>query len=151
MMRLSDHFTLLEFTRSDNAARLNIDNAPPLAIEQNLVKLAGLMEQVRALLGGHAIGISSGYRCSSLNKAIGSRPSSKHVQGLACDFRCDDYGSPVEIVKTIQSSQIEFDQCILEFFNPVNGNGWVHIGLGRDMRRQVLTINSHGTFSGVRL
>lgn len=149
-MKLSEHFTLEEFIRSDTAARLGIDNTPSLAVEKELSRLSELMEQVRSLLG-YPIRISSGYRSPAVNKAVGSKPNSKHIQGLACDFICPDYGTPVDIVKAIQASQIEFDQCILEFYNPQTHDGWVHIALGRDMRRQILTINSYGTFAGIRV
>ena len=152
MINLSKHFTLEELIRSEIAARKNIDNTPSETIVKELSKVAGLLEQVRALLGNHPISVSSGYRCSKLNSEVGSKPSSKHVQGLAVDFRCDNYGSPVDIVKTIQASNLMYDQCILEFHDPSNPHeGWVHIGLGRDMRCQVLTVNSHGTFPGIRV
>lgn len=149
-MQLSEHFTLAEFIRSTTAARAGIDNTPPDSIVDNLVRTANLMEKVRSLLG-HPIRITSGYRCSALNKMVGSKPTSLHVNGLACDFVCPDYGSPVDICKAIESSKIEYDKCILEFYNPQTGDGWVHIQLGRDMRRQMLTINSYGTFSGIRV
>lgn len=149
-MNISEHFALSEFTRSSTAARAGIDNTPPQQIVDNLVRVADLMEQVRSMLG-KPIRITSGYRCSALNKLVGSKPSSLHVQGLACDFVCPEYSSPVEICKTIQASQIEFDKCILEFYNPHTGDGWVHIQLGRENRRQMFTINSFGTFAGIRV
>lgn len=149
-MNISLHFTLEEFISSTIASRKGIDNTPTEDVIKKLHRVAELMEQVRALLGQHPITITSGYRCSALNKAVGSKPSSLHVQGLACDFVCPDYGSPIEICRTIQASQIEFDKCILEFYNPSTGDGWVHIQLGRDNRRQMLTINGHGTFAGIR-
>lgn len=149
-MKLSPNFTLEEFTRSSIAARANIDNTPPDGIVDNLVRLADLLEEIRSMLA-HPIRISSGYRCSALNKLVGSKPSSLHVQGLAADFTCPDYGSPVEVCKAIQASQIEFDKCILEFYNPITGDGWVHIQIGKENRRQMLTINKHGTFAGIRV
>lgn len=149
-MNLSEHFKLEEFTRSSTAARAGIDNTPPGAIVDNLVKVADTLERVRALLQ-HPIRISSGYRCSALNKAVGSKPNSLHVQGLAVDFTCPDYGSPVEVCKAIQASHMDFDKCILEFYNPTTGDGWVHLQLGRENRRQMLTINSFGTFAGIRV
>jgi len=151
-MNLSEHFTLAEFVASDTANRKGIDNTPPATVIESLKKVAELLESVRALLGNHPIKISSGFRCSKLNAEVGSKPSSKHVQGLAVDFRCDDYGPLIDIVKTIQASSLNFDQCILEFYDPANPhNGWVHLGLGRDNRRQILSINQHGTFTGVRV
>lgn len=149
-MNLSEHFTLQEFTRSTTAARAGVDNTPPAAVITGLEKVAALMEKVRTLLRS-PIRITSGYRCSALNKLVGSKPSSLHVQGLAADFVCPEYGSPVDVCKAIQASQIEFDKCILEFYDPTTGDGWVHIQLGRENRRLMLTINQHGTFAGIRV
>jgi len=149
-MNLSKNFTLEELTASDTAARNGIDNTPTVQDIDRLKRLANALENVRALLGS-SISISSGYRCQKLNKLIGSKPNSKHTQGLAADFTCKQYGSPVEIVKTIQASNLIFDQCILEYYNPDTGNGWVHFGIGADNRRQILTINRQGTFAGVHV
>lgn len=140
-MHLSQHFTLEEFIHSD-LARKGIDNYPSQEIIENLKKTASLMEEVRKILG-QPIYITSGYRCSALNKLVGSKPSSKHVQGLACDFRSPEFGDPVRICEKLAKSDILFDQLILEY------NSWVHIGLAAKNRRQVLTINQYGTFNGI--
>lgn len=148
-MNLSQHFTLAEFVTSSSAARLHIDNAPSQDIVENLKRLAEVMERVRGILGKPII-ITSGYRCSKLNKAVGGKPNSKHVQGLACDFTCYPWTIP-EIVEAIERSDIAFDQLIMEFYTEATGDGWVHLGLGANPRRQVLTINSFGVFSGIRV
>jgi hypothetical protein len=149
-MKLSDHFTLEELTVSDTAARHGIDNTPTFQDLERLKRLAMALESVRKLLG-HPIRISSGFRCQKLNKLIGSKPTSKHTQGLAADFSCPGFGTPLDIVQAIKYSDIDFDQCILEYYNPDNGNGWVHFGLAANNRRQVLTINKHGVFAGVHV
>lgn len=143
MILLSQHFTLHEFIVSDVAKRKNINNTPPQKVIEELKRLAQVMEDVRALLC-QPIYITSGYRCSALNKLIGSKPSSAHVQGLACDFKSIAFGYPVDICNAIAESDIQFDQLILEY------NSWVHLGLGSKNRRQVLTINEHGIYSGVK-
>src|SRR4030066_336790 len=109
--------------------------------------LAPVMEDVRGILGKPII-ITSGYRCSRLNKLVGGRPNSKHVDGLACDFICPPWSIP-EIIAAMQNSAIPFDQCIMEFYNPATGDGWAHVGLGANPRRQVLTVNRMGTFAGI--
>ena len=149
-MDLSQHFTLEEFIASETAARKEIANYPNQQTIDNLKRVAAVMEDVRKLLGFPII-ITSGFRCSSLNKLIGSKPTSKHVQGLACDFKCPQFGTPKDIVNAINDSNINFDQCIMEFYNPRTGDGWVHIGLGSENRRQILTINSYGTFAGIHV
>jgi len=145
-MKLSEHFTLEELIRSTTAARLGIDNTPTQDIINNLTKVADLLEKVRNIFGLPII-ISSGYRCSRLNKLVGSKPSSKHVQGLAVDFRV--YGkTPLEVCQAIERAKLQYDQCILEFYNPHTGDGWTHLGLASTLRQQNLTINAHGTIAG---
>ena len=146
-MKLSEHFDLSEFTASDTAARLGIDNTPSDIPLYFLHKLAQTMEEVRSLLG-KPIHITSGYRCPALNAAVGSKPSSSHVQGMACDFRCPEFGTILDVIHAIQKSNIDFDQLILEFFDG-GANGWVHIGIAPAMRKQLLTINHNGTQAGI--
>ena len=147
-MKLSEHFTLAEFTISNIAARMGIDNTPGELVLENLRRLAGVLEQVRALLG-HPIYITSGYRCEELNRLVGGSQNSKHISGLAADFVCPGFGTAKAVVAAIACSDISFDQCILEYFNPSTGQGWCHLGLSDSHRRQVLTINRRGVFAGV--
>lgn len=133
-MQLTEHFTLAEFVESQTAARRAIDNTPPPHITTNLIALAHGLEQVRTLLGGKPIRISSGYRCPALNKAVGGARNSHHVDGIAADFTCPAYGPPMAICEAISASSIRFDQLILEF------DAWVHISFAPTLRGQVLTV-----------
>ena len=45
-MQLSEHFTLEVLIASDSAARLNIDNTPPVFVIENLKRLCIILEQV---------------------------------------------------------------------------------------------------------
>ena len=147
-MNLSTHFTLEQMIRSTIAARRGIDNFPPPQIINELKKICERLEDVRKLLQ-YPIYITSGYRCSTLNKIVSKNPRSKHVDGLAADFTCPDFGNPKQIVEKIRDSNIIFDRCILEFYNPNTGDGWVHIDVGTESRKMILTINSFGTFNGI--
>ena len=93
MTRLTPHFTLEEFTFSQTATRKGIDNTPHEGILDNLCILANGMEHVRNLLNA-PIHVSSGYRCPELNDLLGSKRTSQHTKGLACDFTSNVYGSP---------------------------------------------------------
>ena len=99
--------------------------------------LAEGLERVR-MLTGFPLEISSGYRSPELNRRVGGANSSQHVQGLAADFTCAEFGSPVDIIKAIRDSGIEFDQCILEYAK------WVHISFSKVPRGRVLTIYDPG-------
>tara|TARA_R110001592_G_scaffold107314_1_gene300523 strand:- start:164 stop:592 length:429 start_codon:yes stop_codon:yes gene_type:complete len=134
-MNLTPHFTLAEMTVSQTAARKGLSNEPTERALENLIKIAYTMEDVRALLGGKAISVSSGYRSIAVNKAVGGSNTSAHVDGLACDFICPAFGSPLAICKIIAKSGIKFDQLIEE-------GTWVHISIDPRMRQQVLTMRN---------
>jgi len=138
-MKLSKNFTLTEFTLSQTASRLGIDNTPSKETIINLIRTAEGMEEVRLLLKGNSIVISSGYRGPALNKAINGSRSSQHMTGEACDFTCPGFGTVDEIMKAIVTSSIQFDQCIKEF------STWIHISFSSTPRKQALIIDANGT------
>lgn len=121
-IQLSPNFWLSEFTDSATAVRLGVENAPDPLASANLFQTAALMEEVRKLLGGKPIIVTSGYRGAALNKAIGGSRVSDHLRGEACDFRCPAYGTPLQIAAAIAKSGIKFGQLIYE-------GTWVHISL----------------------
>lgn len=132
-MNLTDHFTLEELVHSNEGVRRNIDNTPPDELLPNLKRVAETMEQVRTLLGGKPIIVSSGYRGPRLNVVIGGATKSAHMQGLACDFICPAFGTPLEIATLLADALTDFDQLIWE-------GTWVHLGLAEGVqRREVLT------------
>jgi len=137
-MRLSPHFTLAQFLRSETAKKNEINNTPSAKAIKNLKILAVELEKVRALLK-RPIVITSGYRCKALNTVVGGSETSQHMQGLAVDFLCKRYGSPYRICKRIAESDIEFDQLIHEY-GISRSDQWIHLSFGPKKRRQVLTI-----------
>jgi zinc D-Ala-D-Ala carboxypeptidase len=140
-MNISEHFTLEEMSFSEAAARLGINNAPGPAIVSNLRAVAAVMEKIRTTLGNHLIVVHSGYRAPAVNQAVGGVTTSAHCLGLACDFVCPTFGTPVQVALAILRSGLEYDQLILEY-------GWVHVGLvqkGFLSRREALTKRSPGT------
>lgn len=140
-MKLSTHFSLAEFTVSQEAARKGIDNTPTGAMLEKLRSLAWHMEEVRAALGGHPISVSSAYRSPALNTAIGGSKTSSHMAGEAVDFTCHSYGNNLQVIARLRSVLPMWDQLILEFPNHSNG-GWVHIGFGLKSRKTVTTTDN---------
>jgi zinc D-Ala-D-Ala carboxypeptidase len=137
-MQLSRHFTLSELTISETAARKGLNNVPPAKELANLARLAGVLEQVRALVN-RPIVVTSGYRSKAVNKAIGGSTTSAHMSGLAADINCPPLTAK-QFAQKINASGVQFDQLILEFPDGAGG-GWVHIGLSEGPpRRQTLTI-----------
>jgi len=144
-MQLTPNFSLEQLIHSETAERERIDNTPAPEIVENLRLLAQGLEQVRMLIG-LPLEISSGYRCPELNMRVGGANTSQHTKGQAADFTCDEFGPPVEIIKAIRDSDIEFDQCILEYAR------WVHISFSAAPRGKVLTIYDpkEGYLDGLR-
>lgn len=142
-MNLSPHFTLEEMTQSQSAARLGLDNTPPAEMVTALKRTAQLLEEVRSLLGGKPLLVSSGYRAPAVNQAVGGAANSAHMLGCAADFSCPAFGAPLDICRAIARSGIPFDQVIHEF------RAWVHIAWAPSPRKQVLTIDAGGTRLGL--
>lgn len=129
-MKLTEHFTLEEFTRSNIASRLRIDNRVPDELMANIQLTANKLELVRKVLG-FPIMITSGYRCPLLNARVGGVSTSAHTKGLAVDFHCA-YGTPKEICQRLIDTGVQFDKLIQEH------NQWVHIGFGPNYNRQIV-------------
>jgi len=135
-MKLTEHFKLAEFTDSPTALRKGISNLPNDTAIGNIQRVADTLEMVRALFGKPLV-ISSGYRSSALNAAVGGSRNSAHLTGLAADFIVPGL-TPSATAKAIAASGIEFDQLIYE-------GTWVHIGLSAGKaRREVLTAHFGG-------
>lgn len=132
--KLSAYFTFEELTVSQTAVRKSIENIPGPEELNNLMDLARKLDEVRRLLGRPVL-ISSGFRSLKLNEAVGSKPTSSHVKGLAADFTCPGFGNVMDVFNKIKVSGVNFDQLIAE--NP-SKNGWVHLGIGPKMRRECL-------------
>ena len=136
---LSAHFSLEELTITDHR---EYSNEPSESERQNLVRLANFLEQVKFVLGGVPIMVSSAYRSAQVNAAVGSKETSQHRLGCAADLRVPGM-TPDQVVQAIIGSQLEFDQCIREF------DRWTHLSVpsheGEKPRRQALIIDKMGT------
>src|SRR4249920_1377972 len=99
----SPNFQLSEFLVSEVAARRGLDNTPNAEALANLERLAGVLERVRDICGGHPVIISSGYRSPAVNAAVGGSVSSSHTIGLAVDFSIPKFGTPEAICKHLES------------------------------------------------
>lgn len=138
---MTPHFTLDELTHTDHR---KLDNTPDAGELANLQRLAEFLETVKTTLGGKPVMISSGYRSKAVNDAVGSKDSSQHRQGLACDFKVPGM-TPDAVVRTIIAANLPFDQIIREFSDPVAGGGWTHISIADRPRGQRLIIDKLGT------
>lgn len=137
-MMLSPHFSLSEATDSQVAARRGINNDPPAELYKALRRTAEGLEQIRALLGGYPLIVSSWFRCQRLNWAIGGAPTSQHLTGEAADFSVPHFGPAAKVFDAVVGSQVPYDQLILEY------GQWVHVSFVPHPRRQALIKNASG-------
>ena len=137
-MKMYDNFTLDEFTKSDTARRLHIDNAPPVEAVCHIGELVGgILQPLREAWGG-PIHIKSGYRCKALNDAIpGSSKTSAHLMGWAADCVPEnmmDFDSFCDFTREfVKAKKIPFDQIIIE---SSGGARWLHIAVRDQKARQ---------------
>jgi len=140
-MNLSPNFTLEELTVSEVAQRKGLDNTPNATEVANLVRVAELLEKVRALLGKPIL-VNSAFRSKPVNDAVGSKDTSQHRLGCAADIRVPGM-KPKEVVQACIDGGIPFDQIIEEF------DSWTHISVpntkDQQPRRQALIIDKNGT------
>lgn len=133
-MKLSDHFTLNEFTYSATARAQGIDNSVPSdTVLMNLKALCKNVLEPLRLRYGKPIRISSGYRCPKLNKAVGGVASSAHLLGQAADVNVGSREENARLFELIQKMKLPFDQLIDEY-----GMAWVHVSYSPRHRRQVI-------------
>jgi hypothetical protein len=141
-MNLTPHFTLDELTASETAERNGWDNSPNEQELENLKRLADFLEQVKVVMGGKPIMISSGLRTKKVNDAVGSKDTSQHRLGCAADFKVPGV-TPDEVCRKIIASGIPYDQIIREY------DRWIHISVPSSVdtapRRQALIIDKAGT------
>ncbi|MCU0897303.1 MAG: D-Ala-D-Ala carboxypeptidase family metallohydrolase [Burkholderiales bacterium] len=142
--KLSRWYTLARLTASETAVERGIDNTPPPEAVANLRLLARGLDRVRRLLG-EPLEISSGYRSPALNVAVGGAPRSQHTAGLAVDFACPRFGTPLEVARAIAVSELDYDTVLLEY------GRWVHLSFAREPRRRLLTIcdGAEGYLDGI--
>ena len=147
-MKLSDNFSLIEFTKSQTAERKGIENTPneihTIAME---ALCHNILERVRFAFAKPVM-INSGYRSPALCEAIGSKSTSQHCNGEAADIEI--FGvSNYDLAKYIENN-LNFDQLILECWDGVEPNsGWVHVSYVDDTtnRKDVLTYTRSGGYT----
>jgi zinc D-Ala-D-Ala carboxypeptidase len=147
----STHFSLAEFTHSDTAVRLQIDNTLPLHLVPLAEQTLLMLERIRAFLSELAgrdvpMNLSSGYRCLALNWAVKSSSSSDHVIACAADWTAPRFGTSFEVCKALQPHMRELGihQLIHEF------GAWIHTSTRfTSAINEVITISHSGTQRGI--
>ena len=136
-VKLTEHFSLEELTRTDHRS---LDNTPDPTALANLHRLAAFLEQVREVLGNRVVVINSAYRSKAVNDAVGSSDKSQHRLGCAADIRVPGM-TPDAVVRAVVASGLAYDQLIREF------DSWTHVSipaLPAAPRKMALIIDKQG-------
>jgi hypothetical protein len=161
-MQLTAHFSVGEYTESDTAIRLGINNSPMPVVLPNLKRNAELMELIRAELSKAAgkpvaVFLKSGYRCEELERVVAHKDFMSwcdrhriamsddawrtyfarkgHPKGNCADWIAPAFGTPAQIVKFLASKpeiMAKVDQIICE-------GTWVHTATADNPRSEVMT------------
>lgn len=154
-MKLTEHFTLEEFVRSDTAAAYKIDNTPGEKEIRRLKELCEtILEPLRVAIG-KPINVTSGYRCKLLNSHpdVKGSANSDHMYGMAADivvYKRDAKGAVVikagRPVKDTDAHKRLFELAIgmnLPFKQLIDeySFSWVHVSYQKESNiRQILRL-----------
>ena len=134
-LHLSKDFRLIEFTRSSTADRLKIDNTPSQDVIDNLVWLCYYILQPARTTIKRIVHINSGYRCEKLNKAVGGRHNSLHIQGRAADIHVTDIQQAKEWAPIFARQEF----CDLVIIEHVADKFWLHVQMDKIKPRNLVT------------
>ena len=147
--KLSEHFTLGEFTKS--GSHPEVYNIPSHEAIANLTNLTKWLEVLRKRynakygVGEEPIRINSGYRSPQLNKAIHGVAGSNHMTGCAADIRVSGMEQLIRYAAILldyaDESKQEFDELLIE--KNRYGAIWLHFAVRPSgNRRKVCFINA---------
>ena len=132
-MKLSEHFTLAELTKTS----VMIENVPNEAQVNNLKRLSGWLEELRRRWnslygdGDDPIIINSGYRSEAVNKAVGGVPTSNHTTGCAVDIHVLGMEQLIRYATILLDisdlNNEDFDELLLE--RSSRGTYWLHFAV----------------------
>lgn len=131
-IKASDDFDVKTYEYSDTAQEKGIDNSAPPDVLDDLQALHhNIVVPVVQQFG--PCWISSGYRGSKLNEAVGSRNiASQHTKGQACDLvPCE---KSVKDLFNFVIAVLPYDQVIYESYG---GKRWVHVSFDKGRSRRM--------------
>ena len=140
MVKLSEHFSLEEMTKTSVKGVKNIPNA---AQTNNLKRLCGWLERLRDEWnlrygdGDDPIIINSAFRSEAVNKAVGGAKNSNHLSGCAADIRVLGMEQMLRYATILldisDKTNEDFDELLMER----KGNSlWLHFAVRPDGNRR---------------
>ena len=126
--KLSEHFTLGEFTKS--GSHPEVYNIPSHEAIANLKRVCEWLEILRKAHGGPII-INSGYRSPQLNRKIGGAANSNHLTGCAVDIRVENMEQLIRYAAILldisNDTKQDFDELLIE--KNRHGAIWLHFAV----------------------
>jgi uncharacterized protein YcbK (DUF882 family) len=144
-MKLSEHFTLAELTKTS----VMIENVPNEAQVNNLKRVCQWLERLRQKYNlnikekiknknEEPIVINSGYRSPQVNKAVGGAANSNHLTGCAVDIRVAGMEQllryAVILLDIADEGREDFDELLME--RNAKGNYWLHFAVRPEGNRR---------------
>jgi hypothetical protein len=152
-MKLSEHLSLAEVIRSENAKRHGISNMPT---DEHIANFKLLAENVFEKVRNHfrcPIHISSGYRSKELNACTpGASATSDHCKGMAVDLdqQGHSHGITNKQVFDYIKDNLKFKQLIWEGGTEQEAD-WIHVSYDENnLKNEVLRavkVNGKMTYS----
>ena len=142
-MRLSEHFTLGELTKT--SFKTEDGNIPSRVVIENLRNLCeNWLEDLRysynTLYHKGGVIINSGYRSPEVNRLAGGAPTSNHLTGCAVDIHVAGFEQAIRYAAILldisEGTKRDFDELYIER----NGAGryWIHFAVRpKDNRRRI--------------
>ena len=133
------YFTIKEFTKSETASRLGIDNTPSEEIKNHITLFVEtVLDPIRQDWCGPIL-VSSGYRCPELNKAVSGAKNSGHQYGFCADLQLSDSTRLREfadfVYNWMKDHQMKFDELLFERSGNVT---WLHFcWIGKDGKQRM--------------
>jgi hypothetical protein len=148
-LKLSQHFSLGELTKSSHAEVYNIPSHQAI---ENLKRVCQWLEELRARYNERyvlepaevneeePIIINSGYRSPQLNKRVGGSATSNHLLGCAVDLRVAGIEQALRyaviLMDYADETKQEFDEILIE--KNRYGAIWLHFAVRpKDNRRKI--------------
>ncbi len=91
---------------------------------------------------GNSIGITSAYRCKTLNSEIGGVENSQHIQGMAVDIVYTE-GESSQVYNWAITNLPTWSQIIWEFPEKKGMRSWVHISYNEEDNKKTKSLASN--------
>lgn len=135
MEGFSKYFTFEALTSTSHQSQLYRNREESRPFIKSGQRLSMLLEEIRELLGGRPIKVSSGFRGVTLNRSVGGSEKSKHLKFEAADV-IPTHLSVEEAFNIIKKNKDDFTNLRRVIIEKVGGKEWLHIEAKTDQNEK---------------